>query len=208
MDWEPRASRPTTGPVWPSAPFKGQKAEPVMIPKTITAVLLAGTMALPTATSTAFAQEGSTNRVSTETDWSVFVEDDPTQCWIVSAPVEIRNVRNGQEVEARRGEIRLFVSYWPGDGKRGEVSTTGGYPYADGSAVTIEIGSDSFELFTEGELAWAASPAEDGEIIAAMKRGAQAVVTGQSSRGTRTEDTFSLLGFTAAVEDAESRCTS
>ncbi|WP_299837075.1 invasion associated locus B family protein [uncultured Jannaschia sp.] len=180
-----------------------------MIPKTITAVLLAGTMALPTATSMAFAQEGSTNRVSTETDWSVFVEDDPTQCWIVSAPTEIVNTRDGEEVEARRGEIRLFVSYWPGDGKRGEVSATGGYEYQNGSSVTIEIGSDSFELFTDGDLAWAASPAEDSEIIAAMKRGVQAVVTGISERsGIRTEDTFSLLGFTAAVEDAEERCTS
>ena len=178
-----------------------------MIPKTITAALLVGTMALPATTSMAVAQD-STNRVATETDWSVFVEDDPTQCWIVSAPKQIRNVRDGQEVEARRDEIRLFVSYWPGDGKRGEVSTTGGYPYAEGSSVTIEIGADSFELFTEGELAWAGSPEQDGQIIAAMKRGSQAVVTGRSSRGTQTEDTFSLLGFTAAVEDAETRCTS
>ncbi|MEL6597855.1 MAG: invasion associated locus B family protein, partial [Pseudomonadota bacterium] len=45
-------------------------------------------------------------------------------------------------------------------------------------------------------------------LVAAMKRGAEAVVTGRSGRGTTTKDTFSLLGFTAAVEDAEARCTS
>jgi hypothetical protein len=39
-----------------------------------------------------------------------------------------------------------------------------------------------------------------------MKRGAEAVVTGVSGRGTTTIDTFSLLGFTAAIEDAETRC--
>jgi len=33
------------------------------------------------------AQDESTNRVATETDWSVFVEDDPRQCWVVSQPV-------------------------------------------------------------------------------------------------------------------------
>jgi hypothetical protein len=32
------------------------------------------------------------------------------------------------------------------------------------------------------------------------------VVTGVSGRGTQTQDTFSLLGFTAAIEDAEKRC--
>jgi len=39
-----------------------------------------------------------------------------------------------------------------------------------------------------------------------MKRGATAVVTGISKRGTITKDTFSLLGFTAALEDVEKRC--
>ena len=39
-----------------------------------------------------------------------------------------------------------------------------------------------------------------------MRRGSTAKVTGTSARGTTTEDTFSLSGFTAAVEDAEARC--
>ncbi len=171
-----------------------------MIFKGMAAALLALVLVGPAAA------QDSANRVNTETDWSVFVEDNPTQCWVVSAPKSIRNTRDGREVAARRGDIRLFVSYWPGSDKKGEVSATGGYPYANGSTVTIAIGSDTFELFTDGELAWAASPTDDERIIAAMKRGAQAVVTGESGRGTRTEDTFSLLGFTAAVTDAEQRC--
>ena len=28
----------------------------------------------------------STNRVDSKQDWSIFVEDNPSQCWIVSAP--------------------------------------------------------------------------------------------------------------------------
>ncbi|WP_308917093.1 invasion associated locus B family protein [Jannaschia sp. LMIT008] len=151
--------------------------------------------------------QDSDNRVGIETDWSVFVEDDPTQCWIVTPPKQIRNTRDGQEVTARRGDIRLYVSFWPGESDSGEVSVTGGYPYRDGSTVTMTIGSDTFELFTDGEFAWAASPEEDARIAAAMRRGAQAVVVGVSGRGTRTEDTFSLLGFTAALEDAEGRCS-
>jgi hypothetical protein len=172
-----------------------------MIRKATGAALLAALLTLPAA-----AQESS-NRVNIETDWSVFVEDNPTQCWVVSAPKSIRNTRNGQEVAARRGDIRLFVSYWPEQDRNGEVSVTGGYPYADASTVSLEIGSDRFDLTTDGEMAWAASPAEDARIIDAMKRGSQAVVTGVSGRGTQTEDTFSLLGFTAAITDAETRCT-
>jgi hypothetical protein len=39
-----------------------------------------------------------------------------------------------------------------------------------------------------------------------MRRGAEAKVTGLSTRGTTTIDTFSLIGFTAAVTEAEERC--
>lgn len=172
--------------------------------KTYLAGILAGALAL-SATS-AFAQDESTNRVNAETDWSVFVEDDPTQCWVVSTPSETVNTRDGRVVSVRRGEILMFVSFWPGQERLGEVSFTGGYPFADGSTVTMSIGSTSFELFTDGEMAWAASPQDDDRIITAMKRGAEAVLTARSSRGTQTQDTFSLLGFTAAVEDAETRC--
>jgi hypothetical protein len=43
-------------------------------------------------------------------------------------------------------------------------------------------------------------------MVAAMRAGAQAVVTGVSSRGTTTIDTFSLMGFTAALDAARAAC--
>lgn len=168
---------------------------------------LAGTM-LAAGSFAALAQEESTNRVNAATDWSVFVEDDPTQCWVVSTPRETVNTRDGRVVSVNRGEILMFVSFWPGQDRLGEVSFTGGYPFADGSTVSMEVGGTTFELFTDGEMAWAASPQDDQRIITAMKRGADAVLTARSSRGTQTQDTFSLIGFTAAVEDAEARCGS
>jgi invasion protein IalB len=88
------------------------------------------------------------------------------------------------------------------------VSFTGGYPFAPGSTVSMKIGDASFELFTQDQMAWAASGQDDQRIITAMKRGADAVLTARSARGTQTQDTFSLMGFTAAVEDAEARCAS
>jgi hypothetical protein len=78
------------------------------------------------------AQDESTNRVATETDWSVFVEDDPTQCWVVSQPTETVNTRDGNEVQVNRGDILMFVSFWPSQNRMGEVSFTGGYPYPTG----------------------------------------------------------------------------
>lgn len=154
------------------------------------------------------AQEQSTNRVNAVTDWSVFVESDPTQCWVVSSPKETVNTKDGRVVAVNRGDILMFVSYWPEANKLGEVSFTGGYPFAEGSTVTVEISGQKYEMFTTGENAWALTAEDDNKIVSAMKRGADAIVSGISTRGTTTQDKFSLLGFTAALADAEKRCSS
>ena len=152
------------------------------------------------------AQEESTNRVATETAWSVFVEDDPVECWGVSAPEKTVNTRDGNVVAVQRGDILLFVTFRPENSVSGEISFTGGYPFDNGSTVSLDVGGQTFELFTDGEWAWPASEEDDTGIVNAMKNGSDAVLTGRSSRGTRTEDTFSLMGFTAAIEEAGRRC--
>jgi len=43
-------------------------------------------------------------------------------------------------------------------------------------------------------------------MIAALRGGSSAVVTGRSARGTTTKDTFSLSGITAATNSARERC--
>lgn len=158
------------------------------------------------AASGALAQDSSTNRVAAKTDWSVFVEQNPTECWSVSTPKETVNTRDGRVVAATRSQILLMVFYRPSAGASGQVAFTGGYPFKAGSSVNVNISGNEFEMFTDGEWAWPASPADDAKMITAMKRGASAIVTGVSSRNTKTQDTFSLLGFTAALEDAEKRC--
>ncbi len=180
-------------------------------------VSVAVAMAVATAAATAAgAQQTSENRVGAHTDWSVFVDSDPTQCWIVAVPEKSENTRDGRVVSVNRGEIMMFVTHEPGRGAMPVVSLTGGYPYAGGSAVSVEIADSTFRFFTmaeddpatpwqEDKHAWP-EPSEDENILAAMKRGVAAVVTGRSSRGTTTKDTFSLYGFTAALTDAGQRC--
>ncbi len=166
---------------------------------------IAGAVAAITLASSAHAQESS-NRVAANTDWSVFVDSNPTECWGVSAPKESVNTRDGTVVAVRRGDVLLFVFYRPTASVQGQVAFTAGYPFAGGSTVSLDIAGTPFQLFTEGEWAWPATPEDDARIVAAMKRGSEATLTGQSGRGTVTRDKFSLSGFTATVEEAERRC--
>ena len=158
------------------------------------------------ATASVAQQAQSSNQVAANSDWSVFVEKDPKECWGVSAPKTTVNTRDGRVVSVRRSDILLMVFYQPSKNVKGQVTFTGGYPFAKNSTATLEVSGTEFVLITEGEWAWPATEGEDAKIVAAMKRGAQAVLTARSGRGTQTKDTFSLAGFTAAVEDAEKRC--
>ncbi|WP_416348428.1 invasion associated locus B family protein [Gemmobacter sp.] len=147
-----------------------------------------------------------TKCVSAKTDWSVCVWDSPKECWGVSAPKESVNTRGGKPAQVRRGDTMMFVTFRPGQGAKGEISFTPGYGYAKGAQVTVEIGSDKFTLFTDGEWAWPANANDDAALLAAMKKGSEAVISGASARGTETKDTFSLMGFSAAMQEAENRC--
>ncbi|MGB1234628.1 MAG: invasion associated locus B family protein [Planktomarina sp.] len=169
--------------------------------------ILTATLGLGLAASSVAAQT-TTNRVAAETDWSVFVETNPTECFAVSAPKETINTRNGEPApDVRRSDILLFVFDRPGADVKGQLAFTGGYPFASGP-IKMEVDGRTFDLSTNGEWAWPPTPEDDATIIAAMRRGAKAVIRAQSSRGTRTQDEFSLLGFTAAVAEAQKRCAS
>ena len=154
----------------------------------------------------ASAQQVSENIVSEKGDWAVYEDADPKECWAVAAPKETVNSRDGKIVTVTRSQMLLMTFYRPGAGVDAQVTFTGGYPFAPGSTVTLNVDGTDFDLITQGEWAWPENKSQDAKIVSAMKAGANAVVTGRSARGTTTKDTFSLSGYTAAVTEAQSRC--
>ena len=174
----------------------------------ITRAAIAGAVTMAMLAQGALAQDAtgqSDNLVATKTDWSVFTEEDPKECWGVSSPKETVNTRDGAPVSVKRSDILLFVTFRPGQAA-GETSFTGGYPFAPGSNVSLTVDGTRFELVTDGEWAWASSLDEDAKVLAALQKGGSAVLTAKSAKGTQTQDTFSLRGFTAAMAEAGTRC--
>ncbi|WP_299968522.1 invasion associated locus B family protein [uncultured Roseobacter sp.] len=165
-------------------------------------------LALAGMTTQALAQAESSNLVAEKTDWAVYEDSDPKECWAVSVPTQSVITVDGRVEDRSRGDVLLMVFYRPDAGANAQVTFTGGYPFADSSNVRVAISGSTYEMFVDGEWAWPADTSADAQIVTAMRRGAQAVVTGQSSRGATTTDTFSLLGFTAALEEAQTRCAS
>ncbi len=107
----------------------------------------------------------------------------------------------------QRGRIYAMVTHRPSLKLLNEVSFITGYTYKSDSKVDLRIDSTSFKLFTHDDSAWASTSEGDQKLIKAMKAGSTMVVVGYSSRDTKTTDTYSLSGFTAAYNAISKACS-
>lgn len=144
----------------------------------------------------------SAKQIAAFKDWSAHSEGKgkARTCWIYSEPVKHEGNYK------KRGRIYLLVTHRPGEKTLNQVQFTSGYTYKKGSAVRVSVGAKKFELFTNGDTAWARNTKDDKDIVTAMRGGARMVVTGQSSRGTKTKDTYSLSGISAAHKAIGKAC--
>ncbi len=114
--------------------------------------------------------------------------------------------RKSQGKYKKRGEASVIVTHWPGRKRFHEVSIIAGYTYKKDSKVELVIDGARYDLYTDADRAWRYSPREDRELVQAMRKGTRMVVKGVSTRGTKTTDTYSLRGFTAAHKAINKAC--
>lgn len=107
---------------------------------------------------------------------------------------------------AKRGRFFVQVTHRPAEGSRDEVGVTAGYTYKKDSQVQVMIGGATFRLFTDRDTAWTADAKTDRSLVRAMMKGREMKVHGVSNRGTKTADTFSLIGFTKAYQSIGRAC--
>ncbi|MEC7489635.1 MAG: invasion associated locus B family protein [Pseudomonadota bacterium] len=121
-------------------------------------------------------------------------------CSIYSKPEK----KKGKYV--KRGQVYALISHFRGRKAYNVVQLTAGYIYKKHSIVTVQIGTKKFKLFTVADSAWVQSKKVETALVKTMQSGARMVVTGVSSRGTRTTDTYSLSGITAAQKAIDKAC--
>lgn len=134
--------------------------------------------------------------------WTAFSysEDGTKICYVASEPTRAEGKYTS------RGDVIALITHNPSDKTFDVVSFVAGYTYKPDSSVLVNIGGKKFELFTHEDRAWAPSEAMDKALVGEMKRGSQMVVVGTSNRGTRTTDTYSLIGFTKAYQKIGAAC--
>ena len=107
---------------------------------------------------------------------------------------------------SKRGDVLFVVTHRPTETNSGVINFRTGYNFKKDTDAVIKIDNSKFLLFTQGSDGWAKESKTDKAIVKAMIRGSQMLIVGISSRGTKTTDTFSLSGFTAAFKAAIEAC--
>jgi len=165
-----------------------------------------------------------------EISWGLYVDDPVNACWLMSTPIPDRSkhIRDGTPRRVNRGakNEKFPTAMLVGldrskDNVKPFVTFTGGsYKFSleekHKTKFTLTVdGQKVFPMFptidpdgTYGARGWSYTYADkDAGAIEALRVGKEAKIVSVSSRGTVSTDFFSLIGFTAALEDMLKRCT-
>ena len=158
-------------------------------------------------------------------DWSVFQSQAGKShiCYTLAQPKE------RAPADLKRDPAYAFISERPGERVRNEVSFIMGFevgaapPPADPKdkkkadakdkksksdpiSPTAVIGDAEFELLPKGNDVWVKNAAQESQLIDEMRKGVKLKIKAASKKGNVTIDSYSLSGFSQAIDRALKDC--
>ena len=123
-------------------------------------------------------------------------------CYALAKPAATTTEPPGKPRDA----TYMFISTRPAENVRNEISIVIGYPFKAGSEATADLGSAKYAMYTQQDGAWIKNAAEEARMVDAMRKSPEIVITGESGRGTRSSDRYSLKGLSQALDRVAAEC--
>ena len=163
-------------------------------------------------------------------DWNVFVGEvgKGRICYTLAQP------KSREPATLNRDPGYAFISDRPAEGVRNEVSFIMGFDVAAGAdsaestpdakpgekppkseakakrsiapAPLALVDQVTFEMLSKGGNLWVKNAAKESALIAEMRKGAKLVIKVASLRGHQSIDTYSLTGFSQAMDRLQKEC--
>lgn len=141
-------------------------------------------------------------KIETTGAWSLYADGASPHafCFVTSEPT-------AKDPEgATRDAPRIYISAWPKDGVKAEVSLRAGFPVKASIPATARVGDASFNLFSSDTRLYVKDETAELKLIEAMKKGADLKAEMTSERGTKITDTYSLTGLAQALTKLQQTC--
>ena len=130
--------------------------------------------------------------------WTLTKDND--WCYIGSLPI-----KSDLPETKKRGDNYILVYKIIGSDEN-IVQVEAGYQYNLDKDIIVKIDNTSFKFYSTEDSSDTAWTDTDEKVIYAMKKGLVLVLSGQSTRGTITNDTYTLKGFTSAINKLNEDC--
>ena len=171
------------------------------------------------------------NLVASFGDWNVFVGQAGKGkiCYVLAQP------KTRAPTGLKRDAGYAFISDRPAEGVRNEVSFIMGFEVAGGAVAARDdkaekpdpkartkakpevkakggfspvatVGDETFDLLPKGANLWVKNAARESALIAQMKAGVTLEVKAASTKGGETTDSYSLSGFSQAMDRLSKEC--
>lgn len=136
--------------------------------------------------------------------WYAFTQGEGQDklCYMVAAPIQsLGEIPN-------RGEVGLMVTHQMGGKVRDQVSVALGFePHKTKyTKAKVDRSGNILMRLVDGDRVWIRDTNTDRQLVARMKGGDQLIVTGMTSSGVASQDTFSLDGFSKAYAAISLAC--
>lgn len=162
----------------------------------LTALTLAAACAVP-----ALAQQEPEFR-GEYSDWRVFTRSTEAGlvCYALSRPSDSAPRAHDH------GTVYFLVASWQSGAVEEQPSLLVGYDLRPTSPPEVRVGSDRYDMFTDGQEGFLDDLEDEPDLVRAMKRGSTMRVTATTAAGVATSYEFSLSGVTAALDRVEALC--
>ena len=135
-------------------------------------------------------------------DWTLLGNDASprTVCFVATAP------KSSEPKGLNREPAYFYISSWPKDGVKAEISIRPGYKVKKGSDATLLIEGTGYKLSPRDDRLYVDDATRELKLIEALRKSSAAKLAGTSDRGTQILDTFSLSGLTEALQALAATC--
>jgi invasion protein IalB len=143
-----------------------------------------------------------TRNVSKFGEWTVYAHDDASGriCFASTPP------RASDPPQDTGYKPLLYVSAWPREGVRAEVSVKTASQLKPGALSSIIVDKTTFKLSASGDRAYVVDATDELKLLDAMKKGSSVIVLAQTEQGVMAKDTYALAGLTQALQAITAAC--
>jgi len=153
-------------------------------------------------TLTAAASAQQVRELGVHRSWSSYAANDAVGavCFAMTKPETVTPTPDGYS------QAYIYITNRPAESVRNEFNLVAGFAFQPDSKATINVGGQTFNLFTQNDAAWLDDKGQSEALASAIRAGSSMVVEGTTAAGIKVTQNYSLSGATAAQQSAGSGC--